>query len=76
MNKYFKYIVLGLGFVITVLLTIGLIVFNKSISNGNITISVDMKRHINNLFGFSEGLVVLNTFITFLFLNNKETNEE
>ncbi len=76
MNKYFKYIVLGLGFVITVLLTIGLIVFNKSISNGNITISVDMKRHINNLFGFSEGLVVLNTFITFLYLNNKETNEE
>ncbi len=76
MNKYFKYIVLGLGFVITILLTIGLIVFNKGISNGSITLSVNMKRHINNLFGFSEGLVVLNTFIVFLFLNNKELNEE
>lgn len=72
MNKRFKYIILSLGFVITILLTIGLIVFNKGISNGNITISVNMKRHINNLFGFSEGLVVLNTFISFLYLNKNE----
>ncbi|MCR5706249.1 MAG: hypothetical protein K6G48_05585 [Acholeplasmatales bacterium] len=70
MNKYFKYIVLGLGLCATILLTIGLVVFNKAISNESITISKNMKILINDLIGFGEILVVLNTFIVFLHLNN------
>ncbi len=70
MNKYFKYIVLGLGLLATILLTVGLIMFNKYISDGSITISSNKKLLINDLVGFGEIIVVLNTFIVFLHLNN------
>ncbi len=70
MNKYFKYIVLGLGLLATIFLTVGLIMFNKYISDGAITISSNKKILINDLIGFGEIIVVLNTFIVFLHLNN------
>ena len=44
--------------------------FNKYISDGAITISSNKKLLINDLIGFGEIIVVLNTFIVFLHLNN------
>lgn len=63
-NKYFEYIILFVGLVITILMTIGIIYLNKKV--GTYTL-------VNNLFGISELLVVLSTFILFLkFSNNKD----
>ncbi len=76
MNKNFKYIVLVLGLLTTILLTVGLIVFNKGISDKSIIISANKKILINDLIGFGEIIVVLNTFITFLRLNDLDTNNK
>ena len=72
MNRYFKYIILGLGLVATIFLTVGLVVFNKGISDGNIIVSANKKLLINDFIGFGEIIVVVSTFIVFLHLNENE----
>ncbi len=75
-NSTLKYIILISGLVATILLTIALIYMNKVIfETENFKAIVDYKNIkliTNNLIGFSEIIVVLLSFISFLILNNKE----
>lgn len=69
-NKYYKYIILGVGLLITVLLTIGLIYLNKVVFETDIFKTFANYKHkkvvINDLFGLSEILVVTSTLLLFL----------
>lgn len=75
-EKYYKYIILGVGLLITVLLTIALIYLNKVVFENSIfktyTDYKTKKVVINDLFGLSEILVVASTMILFLKENNKK----
>lgn len=77
-NNNVKYIILGVGLAITILLTIGLIYLNKVVFSTSAFKSIkdysDKKLLINDLFGFAEILVVLSTFI--LFLKNDNIKSE
>lgn len=72
----FKYIVLAVGFIITILLTIALIYLNKTVFNAaafkTIKNYADKKLLINDLFGFAEILVVLSTFVLFIKYDSKK----
>lgn len=76
LKKKPKYLVLAVGFVITLLLTIGMVYLNKVVFDASafklIKDYSDVKVTINNLFGFAEIIVVLFTFILFIKLEDKE----
>ncbi len=71
-----KYLVLIGGLIATILLTIGLIVLNKSVFNDASFKAIENASNltliINNLIGFGEIIVVILTFITYLFLNKND----
>lgn len=76
MKKYSNYIILGVGFLITILLTIAIVYLNKVVfSADNIKLIPKLKDYkliANNLIGFSEGIVVFSTFILFFHESNKK----
>ncbi len=75
-----KYIVLFGGLLATILITIGLILLNKQVFDNQafkaIENSSNIKLWINNFIGFGEIVVVILTFITFLFLNNNKNESK
>lgn len=79
-NKYGHYLIAGIGFLATVLLTIAIIVLNKQVFTTDtfklFENSDSIKRTINNLLGFSDGVVVIGTFILFLLASNKKNDDE
>ena len=78
-NKYFKYIIFGVGFLVALLLTIAIVYLNKVVfltdEFKQIKGYADKKLVINNLIGFAEIIVVFSTFILFLH-NSKEKESE
>lgn len=76
LDKYYKYIILGVGLLITILLTIALIYLNKVVFEDAIFKTYasykTKKVVINDLFGISEILVVTSTMLLFLKENNKK----
>ncbi len=75
-----KYIVLFGGLLATILITIGLILLNKQVFDTQafkaIENSSNIKLWINNFIGFGEIVVVILTFVTFLFLNNNKNESK
>lgn len=69
MNKYKKYIIVAVGFVVTALLVATLIYLNKKVFVGDFT-SIEnykvMKRTTNNLLGFNAIIVVFSTLLLFI----------
>ncbi len=77
-NKYSKYIIFAVGFVVTILLTSCIIYLNKVIFPTEefkaIINSASIKRTTNNLLGFTEGIVVFSTFILYLLQSDNKNN--
>lgn len=71
-----KYIILAVGFVITILLTAALIYLKKEVFNTAAFKTLknysDIQLVVNDLIGFSEIIVVLSTFVLFLHSDNKK----
>lgn len=71
-----KIIILVVGFVITLLLTIAIVYTNKMVFSNSIFKTyknyADIKLVINNLFGFTEMLVVASTMALFVRENKKK----
>ena len=71
-----KIIILVVGFVITLLLTIAIVYTNKMVFSNSIFKTyknyADIKLVINNLFGFTEMLVVVSTMALFVRENKKK----
>ena len=77
-NKYSKYIIFAIGFVVTIMLTASIIYLNKVVFSTDefkaILNSSTIKRVINTLLGFTEGIVVFATFILYLLESDNKTN--